>query len=468
MSSVPPPPPPPGDGGYVIAFSTFLGGGDIEEIREPRLLPDGRLLIGARSRSANMPVTPGAFQPNYGGGIGDTWLGILREDGSALDAATYFGGSGMERPAYGLEVLPSGDIVFTSGTTSPNIPTTPESFVPDRVTPAPAPGDGYVCRISGDLTTLRWCTYTGGGWPRGGLAVDADERLWVVGRALSDGFFTTPDAIQSTPRGEDDAFILLLSADGRQAVYSTRLGGGGSDVGEVVTSVLVDDAGTVWATGNSRSIDFPTAGSVAQPTSTGVADAFALSLDASRKLRFTTLIGGDRDDFTEHRTFLLPDGSPLIAGGTWSALPNIPGSGFRRSYLAVVTPDGSGISYMAPPAADLMEHLLGPEVDAAGRVYLFGRTDSPDLPVTDNAIQSTYAGDGDGFLMVLAPDFRTIEYATYLGGSGFELIRGAALTSDGRIFLVGRTASDDFPVVSALQPRRGGSDDGFVIRLDPR
>ena len=461
-----PPPPPSGATGYTMGFSTYLGGEELEEIREPVVLPDGRLLIGARTRSTSMPVTSGAYQPGPGGGVGDSWLGILRADASALDAATYFGGSGMERPPYGLVPLPSGDIVFSSGTTSPNIPTSSQSFAPDLRTPVPAPGDGYVCRISGDLGTLRWCTYTGGGWPRGGLAVDASERVWVAGRTVSASFFTTPDAIQSTRRGWDDAFLLLLSADGRQAVYSTLVGGSGSDVGEVALSVLVGANGALYVTGNSRSSDFPTVAGAAQPVSTGISDGFALALTSSRALSYSTLVGGSAPDFVEHRTFLLPDASQLLAGGTQSSLPAIPGG--ARSYMAIVSPDGSGISYIAPPDADKLDHLLGPVMDAEGRLYLFGMTSADDLAVSDGAIQPTYGGGEDGFLIVLAPDFQTVEYATYLGGSGAELVRGVAVAPDGRVYLVGRTSSNDFPVVSPIQATRGGDDDGFIVRLDPR
>ncbi len=468
-TSTPPPPPPPGTGGFEIAFSTYLGGNEFEEFREPRLLRDGRLLVGSRTLSSNMPVTSGAYQPNFGGGTGDSWIGILRADGSALDAATYFGGSGTERTPYGLEKLASGDIVFSSGTTSPNIPTTSQSFAPNLQSPTPSPGDGYVCRISGDLRSLRWCTYTTGGWPRGGVAVDAAEDVWVVGRAVSAGFVTTPDAIQRAARGVDDAFLMKLSSDGRQVRYSTRLGGNSSNVGEVALSVMLDASGGTHASGISRSADFPTTANAAQPSTSGITDGWALQLNMSNELQFTTLVGGGGDDFVEHRSVLMLDRSQLLAGVTRSTgLPGGGGGGSTNGYVALVSADGSRIDYSGPFAGSGFDALFGPEVDANGRIYLFGMTSSPNLPVTSNALQPRYGGNEDGYLVVLAPDRMTIEYATYIGGSGADMVRGVAITPTGQVFLVGRTRSDDFPLVDALQGQRGGDDDGFVMKLNPR
>jgi Beta-propeller repeat. len=113
--------------------------------------------------------------------------------------------------------------------------------------------------------------------------------------------------------------------------------------------------------------------------------------------------------------------------------------------------------------------MLGPLVDPAGRIYVFGSTTSRDLPVTQDAIQTTYSGGAsDGFLMILEPN-GSPRFVTYLGGSGDELIRGIALGPAGEIYLVGGTTSDNFPVTQgALQTRRGGDDDGFIVKLVPR
>jgi hypothetical protein len=468
-NNTPPPSPPPGTGGFEIAFSTYIGGSQFEEFREPSILPDGRLLVGSRTLSNDMPVTSGTYQTSHGGGQGDSWIGILQADGSRLDAATYFGGSGMERPPYGLVALPGGDIVFASGTTSPNIPTNSQSFARTIANPIPSPGDGYACRISGDLRSLRWCTYTSGGWPRGGVVADAADNVWVIGRATASGFVTTPSALQTSIRGADDAFLLKLSSDGSQALYSTRIGGSSGVSGEVALSLRVDATGSVRATGNAWSTDFPTTTGAAQSGSTGPADGWAMSLDSSQQVEFVTFVGGSDDDFVGHGSVALADGSLLLVGLTRSS--DLPGGGVgasRTAYVALVSPDGSTVRYSVPAGGTHFDEVLGPVIDASGRLYVFGLTSASNLPVTANALQRNYGGDEDGYLLVLGPDRSTIEYATYIGGSGADMVRGIAIAPSGAVFVVGRTRSDDFPILAALQSQRGGDDDGFVMRLDPR
>lgn len=112
--------------------------------------------------------------------------------------------------------------------------------------------------------------------------------------------------------------------------------------------------------------------------------------------------------------------------------------------------------------------LVGPTVDASGRIYVYGRTTSRDIEVTSGAVQSTYGGGvADGLLYILSPA-GSVEYATYLGGQGDEIIRGVAIDGSGALYMVGRTTSDDFPTTpGALQTSRGGGFDGFIVKLTP-
>ena len=63
----------------------------------------------------------------------------------------------------------------------------------------------------------------------------------------------------------------------------------------------------------------------------------------------------------------------------------------------------------------------------------------------------------------------SISYSTYLGGlaadTGFAIVVDAA----GNAYVAGSTASDDFPVAGALQPRRGtgAGTDAFVAKISP-
>ena len=457
---------------FLIEYATYLGGSAFEEIREPVLLPGGRLLFGARTLSQNMPTTGGAHQRSHGGGQGDSYLAVLSADGRSLEAATYFGGSGMERPPYGIGVASDGDVVFASGTSSPNIPATAGAYRPSIHNPVPSPGDGYVCRISADLRTLRWCSYTGGGWPRGGLVLDGQDNVFVAGRAGPE-YSTTAGAVQVALKGPDDGFVLKLAANGGSALASTLLGGTGSIGSEVALSLRLFPGGDVSVSGISQSMDFPTTPGAAQRQSLGPNDGFIARLSSSlNTLVYSTLFSGSNGEAPEHRHSLLPDGSVLISGTTSSS--NLPGAsgqvhGSDEGYLAKLASGGGAFAFTRYLGGSGTEQALGPVTDAAGRIYVFGATSSPDLPVTPDATQLSYGGGPfDGFLMILEPN-GSPSFVTYLGGAGDELIRGIVLGPAGEIYLVGRTSSDNFPVTAgALQSRRGGEDDGFILKLVPR
>jgi hypothetical protein len=469
----PSPPPISSNAAYRIAYGTYLGGSGFEEIREPLLLNGGRLLIGARTLSQNMPTTAGAFQRSHGGGQGDSYLAVVSADGRSLEAATFFGGSGMERPPYGIEVASNGDVVFASGTTSPNIPGVAGAYRPNLHNPVPSPGDGYVCRISGSLQSLRWCTYVGGAFPRAGLTLDPQDNVFVAGTTTGAQFSTTAGAVQTSPKGPDDAFILKLSADGRTALASTRLGGTGTSGVELVFSIRLFPNGDVSVTGLSQSGDFPTTPGAAQTSSRGPTDAYVARLNgALSSLIYSSMFSGSKIESGGHRHWVLPDGSVLISGNSTS--PDLPGAttqlrGPEDGYVFKVNPSGSGFAFTRYLGGSGAEMMLGPEVDAAGRIYVFGSTTSQDFPVTADAIQASYGGGpADGFFMILEPNGQP-SFATYLGGSGDELVRGIALGPAGEIYLVGRTTSNNFPVTEgALQRQLGGDSDGFVIKLVPR
>ncbi|PYV65572.1 MAG: hypothetical protein DMG97_31955, partial [Acidobacteria bacterium] len=89
------------------------------------------------TKSTNFPVTPGAFQPTFGGAppvceeyvCGDTFVTKLSSTGSALIYSSYLGGSGNEHPE-GLVIDAQGNAYVAGDTGSTNFPVTPGAFQP--------------------------------------------------------------------------------------------------------------------------------------------------------------------------------------------------------------------------------------------------------------------------------------------------------------------------------------------------
>ncbi len=466
------------------AYATYLGGSAWEEAREVIPFADGSVLIGAQTSSSDMPTTEGVIQPAYAGddpnlghgGVygGDCYVARLNPDGGSLQCATFFGGSRQERNVYGMELDSQGNIVITSGTRSRDLPTTPGCFQPRYGGGAT---DWFVAKLSGDLKKLLWCTYVGGsgdGMPRGGLTLDAEDHVYVVGSSASPNFPTTPGVVQRDLRGERDAAIVKLRPDGSGLVFATRLGGNSWDG---LMGIRVDSRGNLYVAGHTRSTDFPGTAGAAQPEPGGMSDCYLakLSADASNIL-YATYLGGSGNEFAEHQLYLATDGTILLPGSAGSAdFPTTKGA-FQRSlkgrtdgFLTKLSAGGKTFIFSTLLGGSGGEFTLQPRVGPAGNIYLVGQTESRDFPATETALQRKFAGGkNDGALYVLSPEGSKILYATYLGGSGDELIRGVSLGPRGEVYLVGYTTSEDFPVTAgAFQKEYRGKADTFVVKLVP-
>ena len=103
-------------------------------------------------------------------------------------------------------------------------------------------------------------------------------------------------------------------------------------------------------------------------------------------------------------------------------------------------------------------------------VWVAGWTGSTDFPATVGAYQST--GVADGFVAKLTDDGQSLVFATYLGGSNSEQVRGLVVAPDESATVVGFTNSPDFPTTAgaAQSVYAGGSffldvGDAFVSRI---
>ena len=115
------------------------------------------------------------------------------------------------------------------------------------------------------------------------------------------------------------------------------------------------------------------------------------------------------------------------------------------------------------------EFACGVVVNGDQEAVVVGTTSASDFPVSAGAFQATRSGTRDGFVTVLAADGATLEYSSYLGGSGGDNAVGVALDAAGDVYITGDTSSTDFPTTAnALDAALDGPGlfDGFLVRLD--
>jgi len=471
---------------YRVEYATYFGGSEWEQPREIVSLSDGSAVIGGQTASSDLPVTEGAAQRKYGGepagtghgGVygGDCFIAKLNPTASKIVFCTYWGGSKQERATYGFDVDSAGNIVVCTACRSHDAPTTKDSYQP---TYGGGRSDVLLGKLAADGRKFLWCTYIGGrgeDWPRGGTALDSHGNIIVVGRNTSANFPGTEGVIRPKLRGQNgDAMIVKISGDGRKLIWATLLGGSDWDG---LMGARVDKAGNVYVAGHTRSRDLPVSEGAAQPTAGGESDVFlaCITPDAKR-IRYCTYLAGSRNEWAEHRPALLEDGSFLLTGVTASSDFPTTQRAYQRKlkgkndgFLVKLAPDGKRLAFCTLLGGSGGEFFLMPTVGPRGNIYMVGGTSSKDFPVTRDALQPTFGGgQGDAVLAVLSGDGSKLLYATYIGGSGGDLIRGLAVTKRGEIYLAGNTNSDDLPFISrsAAQPKRKGGHDGIIIKLAP-
>jgi hypothetical protein len=187
-------------------------------------------------------------------------------------------------------------------------------------------------------------------------------------------------------------------------------------------------------------------------------------------LSFSTYLGGSGEN---QGVDLVVDhaGSAYITGFTSSVdFPTTPGAfqstGGSSAFVAKVSPDGLSLEYSTYLSGCTSFAIA---VDPAGNAYLTGVAGPPGFPATTGAFQTICNGSSDAFVAKLDATGSALVYATFLGGSSSELEQGFGIAVDsiGDAFVIGHTASRDFPTMNPLQQTYGGGPrDAFVTRLD--
>jgi hypothetical protein len=258
-----------------------------------------------------------------------------------------------------------------------------------------------------------YSTYLGGsgGDSATAIAIDNVGNSYLAGQTTSSDF-PTEKPFQTTNHNRQwgNAFVAKLNATGTALVYSTYLGGSGNTGfgGDGATAIAVDATGNAYVAGYTASTDFPTVGAI-QPDNGAAANegtnAFVTKLNAAgNAMMYSTYLGGS-----------------------------------GRAQDKNVT--GDSASAIA--------------VDAAGNAYVAGSTTSMDFPIL-NAFQGTNRSAGgingsNGFVSKLNPSGGALVYSTYLGGSFGDIARGIAVDRADSAYVVGSTASIDFPTKNPFQ-----------------
>ncbi len=387
-----------GQGDHLF-YATFVGGSSTDKGTGIAVDASGRAYVTGYTVSDDFPTSPGAYSRQKNGSY-DAVVFKLSGLGDALFFSTYLGGAGTIEYGEDIGVDSWGQVYVLGSTKADDFPTTPGAF---QTSYQGGWSDAFVTALSADGGRLVYSTYLGGndGEIPGALTVDPSGVAYITGATESSDFPVNAD--DQTLGGEQDAFVTVLAANGRQSPFSTFFGGSSKEWGN---DLALSDSGVLYVTGTTWSTDLPRSGG--------------------------SLLRGDSDAFVA--VFI-----PRQNGGlAWSMYVGGTGNDYGRAIA------------------------LGPD----GDIYLAGDTTSDDFPVTDNALLRSRMGENDGFLQRLS-SAGTLRYGSYLGGSGEDWPDALAVNVDGDAYIAGQTSSADFPTTSgALDTTFNQGADVFVTRMD--
>ena len=294
---------------------------------------------------------------------------------------------------------------------------------------------------------------------------DASGNLVVAGQTSSPDF---PGG--GSFHGVSDAFLAVFSGSTHDPIFVALVGGSGQDL---ANGLGEDDGGNFYLGGGTYSFDFPLVNGLDLPGGSG--DGFLVRITPMGTIEYATLLGGALND-TARALAVSPAGVVGVAGATASMDFPVTDSSFNRGgydgFLSILDTFSSGWSSL------LFSTLVGGGgndeflavrfcPDDTGVLYLCGKTQSPDFPVTPDGFQTSFQGGSeDGvFLKYRYSPTPGLLYSTYLGSPSSDVLYGLEAYPGGFAAVAGDTDSPSFPLVSPTQPAFGGGGTDAVVAL---
>lgn len=379
-----------------LIFSTFTGSTQDNWGYTATPGPDGTFYAGGigLNLGATFPVSPGAFQTTFGGGVNEDGNGpydmaIIKfsANGSNRVYATYLGGIGNEQP-HSMIVDAQGNLIVAGRTNSINYPTT---------TAGVGNGGGYDIVITKFNAT--------GSALLGSIKIGGSGNDGVNIRAKYVGQNRGAEATRRNYGDDARSEVIIDAANNVYLASCTQSSGTEASGGFPIRNSPIQP---VFGGGNSGPDHFPQDGVIIK-----------LNPNLSSVL-FSTFFGGSGDDacFVISQNPLT--GNLYVGGGTNS--PNLPGDktgvlqpnfqgGETDGFVTEILNDGSAIiktTYQGTPGHDL---VYGVQFDKNGFPYIMGTT-TGSWPV----INAAFSNPGSKqFISKLQPNLSAYVYSTVFG-----------------------------------------------------
>ena len=459
-----------------LVYSTYLGGSSLDQGFGIAVDSAGSAYVAGFAGSTDFPtVNPLPNMPTSG-----AFVTKFNPAGSALVYSTYLGGTGPTQ-ANAIAVDSAGSAYVAGQTRATDFPTVnpvqPSNTFNNQ--------DAFVSKLSPDGAALVYSTYLGGNTPDeadgGGqaawsIAVDSAGNAYVTGNTL-DTDFPTVNPLQATNKtsapSSGTGFVAKYNAAGSALIYSTFLGGSAQDT---PWGIAADSDGNAYVTGETISVDFPTANPFQSACNgcPGAVNAFVTKINPTgTAFVYSTFLGGS-DTNVSYAIAADAAGNAYVTGTTTATdFPTVnplqaTNHGNGDAFITKLNPSGSALVYSTYIGGSTGGDVgRGIAVDSSGAVYVAGSTNSTDFP-TVNPVQATKnggAGPDTGFVLNLNAAGSALIYSSYLGGNLGERVQAIAVDSAGSAYVTGYTFSQNFPTAGPFQPANKGNENAFVAKF---
>lgn len=345
------------------------------------------------------------------------------------------------------------------------------------------------------LTPLVWAmpsdygSYLGGNSIESvyGVARASDGSIYTVGRA-GPGF--GPVTVGETVRGNYDAFIVKLAADGT-FLWGILPGEGPAPAPtttDFATAIAIAPNGNIYVTGQAGNSSFQTTAGAFDTTYAGQGEGFVAAYDPNGTLLYSTFLGGS---LTEEPAAIAigPGGNVYVVGSTNStnftmSVTNTTlgthgaydssANGLRDGFIVVLDPTLSTRiygSYIGGPGQD---DATGVAVDSAGIAYVSFQAAS-NFPTTSAAYDTSFNnGVYDAAVAAFNPNLNgsaSLVWSTYLGGAGFDAASSIAFGPSGPVVVGTRhfNSPSTFPSTPGgyQSPGVASNNCGYVAQFTP-
>lgn len=305
--------------GTQLPASTFIGGSGNDGVNTAasglrknyaddhrgEIIVDGNsnVYVVTSTNSKDFPITTTIFQPDSSSKQ-DVCVFKMSQDLSTLVWSTYFGGSGNDA-GYSMYLSADKSVYFCGGTTSDDLPVTPNAFQTARADNSP---DGFVVHLSPNGNQLLHCTYLGKtGYDQAYLIKGDDEDFpHLFGQTSAEGNAWLHNATYFVPGGGQ--FLIKMSKNLSSSVWSTAFGTGhgGPDISP--TALMVDFCNNIYLSGWGGAAlnqfggtdGLPITADAFQSTTDGNDFYFMAISDDVSNLVYATYFGGANQYAREH------------------------------------------------------------------------------------------------------------------------------------------------------------------------